>query len=174
MITTCEADEAHRQQLPHPSPACTPLPHSAQTDTAPTEHPAGTCLEKSRCPTASFLFPPMVQPDLPAASQGSGSSGVTVQWELPWQLGCVPKGCRCSQDTGLSHGSGIAARAQQVKVLLSSTHGASGCDAAVPMVGKDGTNASHLYQVSSSLSLLPPWNMLPAFSSCAVPSHPAS
>lgn len=59
----------------------------------------------------------------------------------------------------------IAARAQQVKVH----HPSTGCDTVVPTVGKDGTNMSHLYQVSApSLEHAPCIPIL----CCSIPSCP--
>lgn len=161
------ADREHRQQLLQPGPACTSLPCPAQTDTAPTQHLAGPASREAGAPWPLSCFLPAVQSDLSAASQGRGSAGATVQRELPWQLGCVPKGCRCSQDTALSRGpgarcsQGTAGDKSSLKAGLSSTCGDTGCATAVPTVGKDGTNVSHLYQVSCS----PPQNMLPALPS---------
>lgn len=141
------ADREHRQ----PGPACISLPCLAQTDTAPTQRLARPASREAGAPWPLSCFLPAVQSDLPAASQGRGSTGAPVQRELPWQLGCVPKGCRCSQDTALSCGpgarcsQGTASDKSSLKVGLSSTCGDTGCDTAMPTVGKDGTNVSHLY-----------------------------
>lgn len=155
------------RQTEHPSSSFSslalPAPRCPGTDTHSSHTaPGWTCLQGSRCPVASFLLPPgqcsQICQQHPGGHCATGAS---------LAAGMCPQGLQVLA----GH---VAARAQQVKVHLSSTCGASGRDTAVPTVGNDGTNVNRLFQVSCSLSLLPSWNMLPAFPSCAVPSHPAS
>lgn len=157
-ITTCKAERAQWQQLLHPAALSGTDRHSSCTT-------AGwTSLEGSRCPVGSLLFPPVRSAgSIPGKWQRRGHcvTGASLA------AGMCPQGLQvlvghwgCPSVQG--H---IAARAQQVKVH----HPSTGCDTVVPTVGKDGTNMSHLYQVSApSLEHAPCIPIL----CCSIPSCP--
>lgn len=91
-----------------PGPACCPQPPSCPAAgrtqlVAEPRHSARPDVpaREAGAPRPLSCFLRAAQAELPAASRGSGSTGVTTQREPPRQLGPVPKGCGCPRDAAL-------------------------------------------------------------------------
>lgn len=99
-------------------------------------------------PLSCFL--PVVQAELPAASRGRDSAGVTMQRELPQQLGHPPTGA------GETRGCLVVQGTPGDKSLPSTPARVVPLAVPLPAVEKDGTNVTsrwELTQLSAALSL---------------------